>query len=171
MLRIIGCVIVVACTTTFGVSWAFRLGVRVRVLSGLISALEVMRSEICDRLTPMPELMELLAQETDAPVNTLFLSCTKQMENLGSKSFYFIWKHAVTSSESLELNDREQKTLIDLGHVLGRYDTQEQNKSITYCIKRLQQYLLAAEVDKKSQGKVTAALGIAAGFFAVIILI
>lgn len=171
MLRIIGCIIVIACTTTFGMSCASRLGIRVKVLSGLISALEVMRSEICDRLTPIPELMGTLGRETEPPLRSLFLSCTDQMQNLGAKSFYFMWKHAVTKSESLELNDREQKTLIELGHVLGRYDTVEQSKAISYCIKRFDQYLKQAEEDKKSQSKIHAVLGVAAGFFAVIVLI
>lgn len=171
MLRIIGCVLIVSCTTTFGISCASRLGVRVKALTGLISALEVMRSEICDRLTPMPELMEILSKETDEPVSSLFMSCQDQMKNLGTRSFYFMWKHAIVSSDGLELRPQEQKTLMDLGHVLGRYDTDEQSKSITYCIKRFEQYRIQAEEEKKSQGKVHAVLGVAAGFFAIIILV
>lgn len=171
MLRIIGCVLIVACTTTFGVSSAGKLGVRVRAIAQIISSLEIMKGEICDRLTPMPELMESLAQQTDPPVNTLFLSCVNQMKNLGAKSFYFIWKNAVESSCQMELRPAEARTLIDLGHVLGRYDTQEQASSIAYAIRRFEHYLKLAEDERKSQGKVHAALGVAAGFFAVIILI
>lgn len=171
MLRIIGCVLVVACTTTFGISCASRLSVRVRAVAGIITSLEVMKSEICDRLTPMPELMELLAQQTDPPVNGFFSSCVTQMENLGVKSFYFIWKNAVESSPQMELRPAEARTLIDLGHVLGRYDTEAQGNAIAYAIRRFEHYLKLAEDERKSQGKVHAALGVAAGFFAVIILI
>lgn len=171
MLRLIGCILVIACTTAFGINCASRLGTRVKVISGTISALEVMRSEICDRLTPMTQLMQMMTEQTEAPINSLFKSCSNQMEALGNKSFYYIWKYSISNCEALELKPQEQRTLIDLGHVLGRYDTEEQSKSISYCIRRFEHYLKQAEDEKKSQGKVHAVLGIAAGFFAVIILI
>lgn len=171
MLRIIGCILVVACSATFGISCAARLGIRVRAISGIIFALEVMKSEICDRLTPMPALMEMLSEQTDAPVNNLFALCEHQMNNLGAKSFYFIWKNAVEASPQMELRTQEAHTLIELGHVLGRYDTQEQASIISSTIRRFEHYLKLAEQERKSQGKLHAALGVAAGFFAVIILI
>lgn len=163
--------LVIACTTTFGISSSARLGVRVRAISGLIAALQVMKSEICDRLTTMPELMEMMAENTDAPVNSLFISCESQMKNLGAKSFYFIWKNAVATSVQLELREPEKATLAELGHVLGRYDIKEQGNAISAAIRRFEHYLKLAEDEKKGQGKVHAVLGLATGFFAVIILI
>ena len=171
MLRLIGAVIVVACTGTFGVSCAMRLGLRARVLSELIAALEVMRSEICDRLTPMPDLLETLAEQTNPPVSRMFAGCLEGMKSLGNRSFYFLWKTAVEQTPELELTRQESQTLIELGHVLGRYDVEEQRRSLNGVIRRLEGYLKHAQEEKRVQTKAHAALGVAAGFFVVIILI
>lgn len=171
MFKIIGAAIIVVCTTAFGFGGVMRLGSRVRNLQSLIMALEVMKNEICERLTPMPELLEMLSKETDAPINRIFKSCYKQMTALGSQSFYFIWKAAIEGTDGLELTADETKTLTDMGHVLGRYDTQEQRAAFSYATRRLEGFLRYAVDEKRSQGKVQAALGVAAGIFVVIILI
>jgi len=171
MFRIIGAVIIVACTAAFGFSGVTRLRVRVKNLQNLITALEIMKSEICERLTPMTEILTTLSQEAQAPVSGVFKECCNQMSQLGSRSFYFIWKSAVESACDLELTEHEKKILTDMGHVLGRYDIQEQKSAITYAIRRLETCLQNAEEEKRSQSKVHAALGVSAGLFIVIILI
>ena len=56
MIRLIGAVLITAGTAAWGIMGVLRLRHRVSSLVAIISALDAMKSEICDRLTPMTEL-------------------------------------------------------------------------------------------------------------------
>ena len=171
MLNAVGAVLIIGATATIGLGGLWRLRARVRIFGSLISALEIMKNEICDRMTPLPELIQQLSQEADPPVNRLFQRVQEQMELIGARSFYLIWKGAVEASSELELTKQEAQSLIDLGRVLGRYDTEEQRRSLTYGLSRMEGYLKGAEEERKTSGKVYAVLGFAAGAFVVILLL
>jgi len=171
MLTAIGAVLVIGATATVGITSLWRMGTRVRVLSALIVALEVMKSEVCDRMTPIPELIDQLAEEAPAPVNLLFRRLQAEMGEIGIRSFYFLWKNAILASPDLALREAEQETLIALGQSLGRYDANQQRDAFVYAQRRLERYLSKAELERSQQGKVHAALSIAVGVFMVIILL
>lgn len=162
---------VAAASLAVGMSGAIKLRHRVRSFSALISALEIMKSEICDRLTPMPELLERLASESDSPADIFFRKCISKMSELGICSFSSIWKSAVHQTPELGLRGMELSVLTDLGSVLGRYDSEEQKSALTYAIRRLEVFLHKAEGEYSTQGKVKAVLGLAAGLMLVIILV
>jgi len=171
MLNLIGAVLVIGATATIGMASLWRLGARVRVLSALLATLETMKSEICDRMTPLPELVEKLSEEAQPPVDLFFCKLRQTMEEIGIRSFYFLWKAAILASPELELRDPEQEMLIALGQSLGRYDAAEQRNAFTYTQRRLESCLRYAEEERAKQGKVHAALGITVGMFMVIILL
>ena len=171
MLNAIGAVLIVGATATVGLTGLWRLSARVRIFAALISALETLKNEICDRMTPLPVLLEQLSQEADPPVDRLFDRAVRQMEQIGARSFYLIWKGAVEESPELELTKGEQKSLIDLGRTLGRYDTEEQRTALNYILTRLEAYRKRAEEERRTSGKIYAVLGFAVGVFVVIILL
>jgi len=143
----------------------------VRILTGLLAAIETMKNEICGRMTPLPELMEQLMREADPPVDRLFCRVTQGLANIGQQSFYSIWKTAIEQSAELELTAPERQTLIDLGRSLGRYDTEEQRDAFAYTLRRLEGYQRHAEVERRGQGRVHAVLGVVVGVFVVILLL
>ncbi|MCL2843067.1 MAG: stage III sporulation protein AB [Oscillospiraceae bacterium] len=171
MLSLIGAVLVIGATATFGLASLWRMGARVRILSALIATLETMKSEICDRMTPVPELVDKLSEEAPPPVDMFFCKLRQAMGEIGIRSFYFLWKAALLASPELELRDPEREALIALGQSLGRYDAAEQRDAFTYTQRRLESYLRHAEEERAKQGKVHAALGITVGVFVVIILL
>ena len=171
MLSIIGAVLVIGASATFGVLSLWRMQTRIRVLSALLTALSYMKSEIADRMTPIPELIEALIRESDPPVDRLFRRVAAGMGEIGAQSLYFIWRTAVMDSQELELRDTERQSLIDLGRALGRYDAEEQRDAFAYTIRRFEGYLRRAEEERRNQGRVHAILGIVVGVFVVIILL
>jgi len=171
MLSVVGAILIIGATAALGFSSVWRMGARVRVLNGLIAALETMKSEICDRMTPIPELMNQLIRESDPPLDRLFHRVAGGLTTIGIRSFYFIWKSAVEESEELTLTKEERQTLIDLGRSLGRYDAEEQRDAFRYTLRRLESHLRKAEQERREQGRVHAVLGIAAGVFVVMILL
>jgi stage III sporulation protein AB len=148
-----------------------RLRARVRSLHALVGALGVMSNEICDRLTPMPELLHLMAAEAAFPASRLFQNALENIPALGSRSFSSIWRQAVCATPELLLSPTETLVLTELGQSLGRYDVAEQKSAIHYAQRRLEELTRDAEIERDRNSKVRAFLGVAAGFFAVILLI
>jgi stage III sporulation protein AB len=171
MIRLIGAVLITAGTAAWGLLGVFRLRSRVKSLNAIVSALGVMKSEICDRLTPMPELLKLLGNEATYPASQLFKNAADKIPSLGSKPFSSIWGQAVLETPELLLTTQEELVLKELGMSLGRYDTGEQKNAIQYAERRMDEYTRKAETERERNSKVHAFLGVAAGLFAVVILL
>jgi stage III sporulation protein AB len=171
MIRIIGALLMLAGTTAWGLDGVMKLRGRCRSLHALTSALGVMRSEICDRLTPISELAQALEQEARYPVNLFFRNLSEGLGELGRERFSSIWQNAVTSTPQLQLEAREALTLCELGVSIGRYNVDEQRDALMYVQRRMEEYAAAAERSRRSDSKLRAFLGVAAGVFAVVILL
>ena len=171
MIRFIGAILITAGTAGWGILGVIRLRRRVRSLAALLSALDILKSEICDRLTPMPELLRQMAAETTYPASLLFKNASDKMAALGSRPFSAIWRQAVRNTPELLLKPHEELVLTELGMSLGRYDIAEQRSAIGYAARRLDECRARAEADRDKNSKVHAFLGFAAGLFVVVILL
>lgn len=144
------------------------LKTRITALEGMIYAVEYMRSEIYFRLTPIPEIIKELAKITQPPLGAFFTQCAEDIDN---EEFELLWKEALRLKLNDILTDEDIRTLGQLGSVLGRYDLEGQLRSIDSAVAHLTKSKEAAELDKSSNSKVYAALGMAAGVAAVVIII
>ena len=171
MLKIIGAVLVTVATTSVGLMSAGYLKNRARTLSTLVFGLEIMRAEICTRLTPIPELLELLARQTGEPANIFFADCLIKLRAMRGRPFSEVWKAALKGSGALVLNDAELEILTELGSALGRYDVERQGEAISGAKKRLEAQLAKAESERDKESRTRTFLGIAAGIAIAIILI
>lgn len=171
MLKIIGALMITAATTSVGVISVKYLKRRVRSLRTLIGALDIMRSEICTRLTPMPELLEILAVQAGEPANIFFTNCLMKQRAMRGRPFAEIWRSALASTKELELKEPELEPLSELGSALGRYDTDRQGEAILAARKRLEGFLQKAETERDRESAARTMLGIAAGVMITIILI
>ncbi len=171
MIRLLGAALVIGATGTMGALGVLSLRRRVRVLEGLIVSLQLMESEICSRMTPMREVLDMLSGSAPACVRGLFRRATEGMSALGRCSFYTIWKNAVAGSYELRLRPQEAELLTELGLCLGRYDVREQAEAIGRLRRRLELILRRAEAERDRDSRLHAFFGIASGIFAVIILL
>lgn len=171
LIKIIGAVLIMSATISCGVSGVARLRRRAQCFESVITALEIMESEICTRLTPMHEVLEILSNDGPVMVQGLFSRAELGMEELGRKSFSDIWEDAITKSCELDLRKDEADALWELGLCLGKYDVASQAQSIARVKLRMEAFRLRAEEEKARDTKVKAFFGLAAGLFAVIILI
>lgn len=171
MIRFIGAILITVGTAAWGLLGVFRLRGRVKSLQAVSSALGIMKSEICDRLTPMPELLRNMKEEATYPASQLFKNASEKMSSIGSRPFSSLWSQAVKNTPELMLKPPEELVLTELGVRLGRYDIAEQAAAIQYAQRRLEEHIRKAEAERDSNSKVHAFLGIAAGIFAIIILL
>ena len=171
MIRFIGAMMMIFGASAWGVLGVLRLRERVRSLASITAALGSVRCEICERLTPVPELFSMMSMEAAYPASALFRRAGKKMSELGSASFPEIWKLAVEETPELLLKPRESMALSDLGLTLGRYNADEQRREIDYMTRRFERFLREAEQEKARDSKMHALLGVTAGVFCVIILL
>ncbi len=170
MIRVIGAILVTAATTSVGLSVVQRLSQRVRILSGLIAALETIQSEIYFNLTPLPLIVEQLAERSAEAVRPFFKTCAVCMRRLEDQSFAALWRHAVLEHQS-NFRQAEAQLLADLGGTLGKYDVETQARSIANTRNRLEALRDEAEKERARQGKVYSMLGVMCGLTIVIIFI
>lgn len=171
MIKIIGAVLLIAGTAAWGLSGVIRLRNRAKNLSALCYAVGAMRSEICDRLTPTPEVLEMLSGEAQYPANLLFNNASERMMSIGTQPFSVIWRGAVENTPELLLNGGEAEVLCELGLFLGRYNVEEQRSAFDHAERRLEEMTHKAEAVRDTNSRMHAFLGVAAGIFAVVILI
>ncbi|MCL2408799.1 MAG: stage III sporulation protein AB [Oscillospiraceae bacterium] len=172
MINAIGAVLLIGGTAAFGLSGVFRLRARSRNLATITGALGVMQSEICDRLTPMSELLSQLSEEAGYPASLLFKNAEEKMKSgLGGVSFATIWRQAVSETPELTLKREEESVLHELGQSLGRYNANQQKRALEYAERKMEEFCKKADAERDANSKLHAFLGVTAGVFAAVILI
>lgn len=170
MFRMIGAVLIISATAAWGFTGVMRLRSHVASLLSLQQSLELMQSEICDNLTPLPELFELLEKASGNPASAFYKNLTERMKNIGEMPFPEIWSSTIMDTQEIVLNAQETLVLSKLGYSLGKYDKGAQKAAIVYTYESLKHFREKAELDMVRDSKVRAFTGIAAGVFTVIIL-
>lgn len=171
VIRLLGAALVVAAAGTMGAMGALGLRRRVASLEGLIVSLELMENEICSRLTPMVDVLDMLSQTAPETVRGFYRRASGHMSAIGRCSFYAIWRGAVEGSRELRLRPEEAQCLSELGLCLGRYDVKEQAEAIGRVRRRLEVFLKRAEEESARDGKLHAIFGVVSGLFAAVILL
>ena len=82
MIRWIGALLLMAGAAGLGLGAAAQLRTRVASLRSLVGALGQLERELTFRLTPMPELMERLARQSQGPAAYLFAHCRDHLWEL-----------------------------------------------------------------------------------------
>lgn len=171
MLRWLAAAVIVGVCTLLGVNASGRSRQRVKALTGLISSLEIMKSEISSSLTPLPEIIKLLREQTREPAAELYRRCYELMNTRRARAFRETWRRALSESDSLCLLDEEEQALLELGMLLGRYEPQQQSEAIDRTQKRLELFLQLEEKEQAEKSRISAALGAGAGITLAMILL
>lgn len=169
MIHILGAVMVAAGCGWLGVKQAQKLTARAAALEAMSRALEQMERELTLRLTPLPQLMQELAQRTEPPARTLFAGCRAALEELDHQRFHEAWVQMV--HDLPDFKDEDRRALDTLGQVLGRYDGRGQACAIASVRRELEQLGRSARQDSRRLGRVYRAVGAAGGGFLVILLL
>lgn len=170
MIKLIGSALVILGTAAWGFSGVHRLRQRASNLSALTSSLELMKSEISDRLTPMPELLNMLSITYRGAVS-LFYGRVSHALSEGETALQKAWRDSLDLTPELLLEEDERSALLELGLSLGKYNAGEQSSAIEYTRRRLSSFAEKAQTRRDSECKMHAFLGVAAGIFAVLLLV
>lgn len=170
MLKGLGAVLLLFGCAGLGLIQIKRMDNRIKVLKGLLFSLEIMEREMTYRLPVLEEMLDEAAAEAAEPVAGFLTECSRELKSGLQRPFRELW--CETAQEQLSvLKKNELDSLVTLGSVLGRYDGEEQRKTIDRVYTSLEHALLSAAEERKNQGKVYGVLGTTAGAFLVILLL
>ncbi len=161
-------VVIIVCSALIGFGKAISLKNRARQLGDIVTGLELMKSEIGQRCTPMTEIAQALSSGARGIFAELLANLNALMPLMDSMGFTGIWDKSVSV---LPLKDDERATLGRLGSCLGRYDAQAQCHEIDACINRFEAFERRAEADYRKNSRMYAGLGLTLGFIIAVLAI
>lgn len=158
MMNIFGAVLLTAAGFYIGFAKARELKVRVSTLRAVCMMIEIIKSEISSRRSPMDELFVLLAKTVPNEAKSFTLTVHDSLSRLGENSFSEIWNKAA-ESELHALSERSVGVLRELGSTLGRYDADMQTDAADRALILLSNELQAMEAKVRAEEKMYIALG------------
>lgn len=173
MLKLIGALIVVVGTTSYGFYRSSLYTKRVEQLKQLIYALNRLRSDIQYNLTPLPDAFRQLSLSIKPPFNDFFKQLHLKLEqDRTTSSFEQIWSIELEKLQyESELLPQQIDILVQLGAVLGISDSEDQYQHLQHALERLS---IEEEIAVEEQGKYASLwrnLGALVGVALVILLI
>ena len=167
-MKLMGIVIIVASAGSVGFGIASSLKKRCALLRKLLSALQILKNEITFCATPLPQAFALIAASMDGMTARVFSAAAKDMDRRRWLTPQAALEKAL-EQESVDAQLRD--TLCSLGAGLGKYDRDEQARTIDLTQLRLEELLRNAERERSVRSKTYETLGICAGLALAILLI
>ncbi len=171
MIKTIGAFLILCGCAFAGIYLSSTLTVRARVLNSFLQSLDIMKAEICGKLTPLEDVMEYLSKVSQTPLCMFYEKCFDEMKKRKDIPFRIIWKRELQRSDALRLKKYESEKIAELGNVLGRYGADEQGVAISHMSRCVESMILSAEKELSQFGKLYLKLGVICGISLVIVFI
>jgi stage III sporulation protein AB len=171
VIKLLGAALVLAASCAFGAGGVLRLRRHAAQLRAFRRMTDVIRAELAFRLSPVPELLEKIAETCAEPASGFARSLLGALRSLGDEPFSELWRRALLGRPQLKLTNDELEPLVSLGQTLGRYDAESQLRSLGYAETRLDGYIARAERRCRDDSRLRAVGALSVGVFIVIILI
>ena len=168
-MKLLGAAMILTASFCAGIIHSLTKRQRIDNLQEICSALALMEGELGARLTPMPELIRLLAGRAPGQTGAFFSVLSASMDRLGEEDFASLWQMAVRQTmRSMEEAEREE--LCRLGLILGQYELEKQLAAIRTCMVVLRGGLETAQNKYLTEKKLSLGLPAAAGALLIIVL-
>ena len=170
-MKLAGLIFIVLSAGSVGLRISASMKRRCRLIRQLLSAIQVMRSEIGCCCTPLPQTFALMAVAVNGAAERVFSSVARAMDKNRWLSPASAMEQAL--GEEAELGeDRElSEVLMALSLEIGKYDKESQMQILDRTKIRLEEILHAAESECRIRSKTYEVLGICTGISLAILLI
>lgn len=135
-MKYIGAFLIFAACAGTGLWRAYEMRRKVRTLFGIIAALELMKGEICSRLSDLPTALTATGMAAGKELKPFFAMLTAESESIGDRPFAQIWRECALKALPC-LDESEMNALLALGAILGRYDAATQSAAFDACMENL----------------------------------
>lgn len=166
-MRLAGAAALILAFGMFGYAQVQSARSRERLLGAMCSALELLRGEITNRLTPLPDCARMLAEGGPEPCRGFFRDVYAGCGALGEVEFSGLWSACLAA---LDVPEAARLALDDLGRSLGRYSADEQRTAIDRCLEALERCLGEARASDRQSSRLRMGLSLTAGMLLAVIL-
>ena len=164
MYKYAGIFMISAACASFGVISTVGMKHHIELLAALCGSLRFISAEIGTRLCPLPELAG-----RGGAAGEFYTGLAKKLDSIGEVDFSALW---ASSLECLTPLSRDELSAIRaLGDVLGRYELNEQLKSIDICLDSLNRSMHGLQTQYPERRRLVLGLSAAAGILVLIVLI
>ncbi|HEY4602610.1 MAG TPA: stage III sporulation protein SpoIIIAB [Cerasibacillus sp.] len=166
-----GAILIIIATTLIGFEWSHRLSGRPKHIRQLKHALQILEGEMLYSQLPLQEAFNVISKRMPYPVNYLFETLVKQM-NESDAHFPEVWRKSVRLFLSRShLGNNEAEILYQFGRSIGQHDLTQQQKHIYLTMTHLDRELEEARDQHIKFSQMAKSLGFLLGVFIVLILI
>lgn len=172
LIKIIGIILVFGSSIAVGISAKTEMFLRVKALQQMILVVEIIERELKFNMIKISDLIFKLSKEIQNPIGRVFKKMYKLVTISDGLSIEYKWtKTFMEYGEFLHLKKSDLDIIKNMSNILGKYDVDEQLKSILYYKKLLNENLVDAKLKLKKEGNITNTIAISVGLLIVIILI
>lgn len=172
MLKVIGAILIIGSCGALGLSARQELRRRIAAIDGCIKAVDRIESEIACCQTASRDLIDLLAREGDEQIAPVFRRMAEHLDRADGLSLGYKWRRAIEDVGPVcGLRADEIGILSDAAGFLGRYDSEQQLRSLRLTAARLEGVRSEAGEDLKNKGNLYRTCGLTLGVLAVILLL
>lgn len=161
MIKIIGASMIVLSCSSVGFKLASAYLREERYLKQFIGVLDYMECELQYRLTPLPELCKLAADQCNGALNAVLSSLSNELEAQISPDVQHCMNAAISAHKNLPV--ALENILVLFGRSLGKFDLQGQIKGIRDVRSECQQNLNKLAENKDTRLRSYRTLAICAG--------
>ncbi len=129
--KIIGIVLVVFATTSYGIAMGRDIKARLMELKELKKIIFLLKGEISFGHTPLLEAFDNISRRSKEPFKSIISSFVKYGQESVKKPFSEIWNTGINEKlKKTHLTREEQQKVLDLGNELGLNDIKTQQNAI-----------------------------------------
>lgn len=167
--RWIGAILIIGSCGGCGFSMAAAKRKEEQLLCQLLRILQLMEAELRYRLTPLPELCDMIARETSGILRSVFQNLCRELTERKLPDAGSCMAAVLQSTGEIPITIR--RVLSHLGHSLGRFDLDGQLQGIQSVRKRCEHLLERIQKNRDERLRSYQTLGICAGMALAIVLI
>lgn len=159
-IKIFGAVLIIACCGGIGILLANVHRREVRMLHQLLRVLELMKSELSYRLTPVPQLCRICADALPEPLCGIFIAVADKLDGQFCCDVASAFGVALQETSLPSVTGR---MLQELGQTLGRFDLPGQLNGLSQCVQECTHQLNELEFNQQQRLRSYQTLGFCAG--------
>lgn len=172
IMKIIGCILVIASSTGMGFFFSNELRCRIDDLKELRKLVALLRGDIRYANTPLPEAISSINRRHDGSFSAFFRYVSEKLHELSGHTFSEIWRNATEKElTNTSLSKKDKLHLIQFGENLGYLDKDMQMNTFDLYISQLEDEIQELSKTAKEKAYLYNTLGIMAGLFIIIIMI
>lgn len=171
MLKLLGLALIVGSASAVGFGFAANIRRQAAQLTALRQALGQMKNELHCRMTPLPELLDGVGQDSPGAVGALFSACAARLRADRTGPVQAAFRSALEQTPQLALPGAVRRSLLSLSMTLGRFDVEGQCRAIDLAAGQAEAALAELEQSRAARCRSYRTLGICAGLAIAVILL